>query len=230
MALITLENVSVSFEGIPAVEDASFEIQPGDNLVLVGDNGSGKSTLLRAMLGLVHLRSGRIVFGDGLTQNAIGYLPQQTALQRDFPASVDEVVQSGCINRMGFRMRLSRNDRKRIDEQLEMLNITAIRKSSYRDLSGGQQQRVLLARALCATNTLLLLDEPVTGLDPSTAVEMYDIIARLNRERGVAIVMISHDVQSALRDAQHVLVMDRGVDFFGDVSAYQAWAKAGVIA
>ena len=230
MALITAEHVTIAFDGRVVVNDADFSIQRGDYVVVFGENGSGKSTLVRAMLGLIHPRSGKIVYGDGLMRNQIGYLPQQTALQRDFPASVDEVVQSGCINRMGFRMRLSRNDRKRIDEQLEMLNITAIRKSSYRDLSGGQQQRVLLARALCATNTLLLLDEPVTGLDPSTAVEMYDIIARLNRERGVAIVMISHDVQSALRDAQHVLVMDRGVDFFGDVSAYQAWAKAGVIA
>ena len=221
MALITLRNVTVAFEGVAAVEDVSFELNRGDYMVIIGENGSGKSTLVRTMLGLVHPRSGVIYYGDGLKRNQIGYLPQQTAAQRDFPASVEEVVLSGCVSRMRpLQFFYDRKLKERASEKMEMLDISNLRSKSYRTLSGGQQQRVLLARALCATDSLLLLDEPVTGLDPSTTKEFYELIRSLNREHGVSIAMVSHDLRSAMKDANKVLVVDKGVSFCGSISEY----------
>ena len=222
MALIAMKDVTIAFEGVVAVEKVSFRVDPGDYLVIVGENGSGKSTLMRAMLGLVRPGSGSISYGDGLTKERIGYLPQQTAAQRDFPASVEEVVLSGCVNRMGKRFFYNRADREKADANMALLDVSRLKKKSYRTLSGGQQQRTLLARALCATDALLLLDEPVTGLDPAAASELYDVIRSLNRKHGVAVVMVSHDLGGAMRDANKVLVMNRGVDFFGDVADYRA--------
>ena len=221
MALIALQDVTIAFEGMVAVDHVSLAVERGDYLVVVGENGSGKSTLMRAMLGLVKPRSGKIVYGDGLVKNQIGYLPQQTAAQRDFPASVEEVVLSGCVNRMGRRPFFNRADRERALQNMRLLDVERFRRKPYRVLSGGQQQRALLARALCATDALLLLDEPVTGLDPAAAAEFYDVIRDLNRKHGVAIVMVSHDLLGAMRDARHVAVMDRGMDFYGDVAAYE---------
>jgi len=221
MALIAMKNVTIAFEGAVAVDNVSLSVNKGDYLVVVGENGSGKSTLMRAMLGLVRPRTGKIVYGDGLMKNQIGYLPQQTAAQRDFPASVEEVVLSGCVNRMGLRFRFSKADRQKALENMELLDIMRFWKKSYRNLSGGQQQRVLLARALCATDSILLLDEPVTGLDPAAADEMYAVIRELNKRQGVAIVMVSHDMHGALRDADKVLVMDRNMDFMGSVSQFR---------
>ena len=229
MALIAMKDVTIAFEGVVAVDRVSFQVDPGDYLVVVGENGSGKSTLMRAMLGLVKPRSGRIAYGDGLVKNRIGYLPQQTAAQRDFPASVEEVALSGCVNRMGFRPFYNRADREKARRNLELLDAWKYRKRSYRTLSGGQQQRALLARALCATDALLLLDEPVTGLDPAAAAEFYDVIRNLNRGHGVAVVMVSHDLGGAMRDANKVLVMDRGLDFFGSVDDYRARFSEGTV-
>ena len=222
MALIAMKDVTIAFEGVVAVEKVSFRVDPGDYLVIVGENGSGKSTLMRAMLGLVRPGSGSISYGDGLTKERIGYLPQQTAAQRDFPASVEEVVLSGCVNRMGTRFFFNKADRAKAEANMALLDVTKFRKKSYRTLSGGQQQRVLLARALCATDGMLLLDEPVTGLDPEATRELYDVIRDLNVRHGVAVVMVSHDVRGALRDAKHVAVMDTGMDFNGTVEEYAA--------
>ena len=222
MALMALKDVTIAFEGDVAVDRVSLEVARGDYLVVLGENGSGKSTLMRAMLGLVKPKGGSIVYGDGLRKNQIGYLPQQTAAQRDFPASVEEVVLSGCVNRLGSRWFFNRSDREKAKANMALLDVTPLRKKSYRTLSGGQQQRTLLARALCATDALLLLDEPVTGLDPAAAAELYDVIRRLNQDHGVAIVMVSHDLRGALRDARHVVVMDRGMDFFGTPDEYRA--------
>ena len=222
MALIAMKDVTIAFEGDVAVDKVSLKVERGEYLVIVGENGSGKSTLVRAMLGLVKPRSGRISYGDGLSRNKIGYLPQQTAAQRDFPASVEEVVTSGCVNRMGWRPFFSRADKQKAEKNMALLDVLKYRKRSYRNLSGGQQQRALLARALCATDAILLLDEPVTGLDPAAAQEFYDVIRELNQKHGVAVVMVSHDIRGALRDATQVLVMDRGMDFLGSVSEYEA--------
>jgi len=221
MALITMKDVTIAYEGVVAVEKAQLSVEKGDYLVVVGENGSGKSSLIRAILGLVRPQHGRVIYGDGLKKNQIGYLPQQTMTQRDFPASVEEVVLSGCIQRMGGRLFCGASERSMAREKMELLDIGGLRKRSYRTLSGGQQQRVLLARALCATDSILLLDEPVTGLDPDAADDLYSIIRALNREYGVAIVMVSHDLHGAMRDAGKVLVMNRGVDFFGSAAEYE---------
>ena len=224
MALIRLNNATVSYEGDLAAENVSFSVEKGDYLVILGENGSGKSTVMKAMLGLVKLKSGEVIHSDGLKKNGVGYLPQQTRIQREFPASVEEVVQSGVVNRLGRWLFPGREEKQRARQQMERLEIWEMRKRPYRALSGGQQQRVLLARALCATDSLLLLDEPVTGLDPETTAEMYEIIRNINRQ-GVAIVTVSHDVGQALRDAKHVLVMERTVRFYGETEAYEAWRR-----
>ena len=222
MALITLKDVTIAFEGVSAVEGASFSVERGDYLVMIGENGSGKSTLIRAMLGLVHPERGSVSYGDGLRKNQIGYLPQQTAAQRDFPASVEEVVLSGCANRIGkFHFFYQKRHIEMAREKMALLDILPLRQKSYRTLSGGQQQRTLLARALFATDSILLLDEPVTGLDPATTDELYALIRRLNRECGVAIVMVSHDLHGAMQDANKVLMVDRGVSFYGTSDEYR---------
>ena len=221
MALIELKDVTIAFEGVAAVERVNLAVEGGEYLVIVGENGSGKSTLVRAMLGLVRPKSGRVVYGDGLKKNQIGYLPQQTVVQRDFPASVGEVVLSGCVNRLGRRLAFGAGERARAEEKMRLMDVYSLREKPYRTLSGGQQQRALLARALCATDSILLLDEPVTGLDPDAAEELYSVIRALNRDHGVAIAMVSHDLHGAMRDAGRVLVMNRGVDFVGSVEDYE---------
>lgn len=219
MALIKTENLTLSYENMTVIEDLSFNVAGGDYLCIVGENGSGKSTLVKALLGLKKPESGLIEFGDGLLQKEIGYLPQQTSAQRDFPASVFEVVISGCLNSRGLRPFYSAKERKAALENIERLGITELKNRSYRELSGGQQQRVLLARALCATKKLLLLDEPVTGLDPMVTAELYELIAGINKS-GVTIVMVTHDMQSALKYASHILCLTESDSFFGDVSEF----------
>lgn len=219
MALISCKNVTMGYENQLAVEDVSFDIEDGDYVCIVGENGSGKSTLLKGLLGLLKPRAGEIAFGDGLKQNMIGYLPQQTIVQRDFPASVWEVVLSGCLNRRGMRPFYSPAERRIASANIEKLSIGGLVKKSYRDLSGGQQQRVLLARALCATEKLLLLDEPVAGLDPMATAEFYKIISSLNKE-GITIIMVSHDIRAAIDQASHILHLRHRPLFFGTAKDY----------
>ena len=221
MALIKCEDVSIGYEGQTVVRDLNFHIDSGDYLCIVGENGSGKSTLVKSLLGLKGVESGRILFGDGLKQNEIGYLPQQTDVQKDFPASVYEVVLSGRLNSRGMKPFYSREDKRHAYEKMEMLGIRDLSKQCFRDLSGGQRQRVLLARALCATKKLLLLDEPVTGLDPIVTTEFYELIRRINRESGIAVVMVSHDIESAVQDATHILHLQEKVLFFGTAEDYK---------
>ena len=220
--LIECKNLTAGYEGMPVVKDLSFNVSAGDYLCIVGENGSGKSTLMKTILGLRSALSGEIIFGDGLKQTEIGYLPQQTAAQKDFPATVREVVLSGCLGRKGLSPFYSKADKKLCDDNIELLGITGITHRSYRNLSGGQQQRVLLARALCATGKLLLLDEPVSGLDPMVTAEMYEIISRLNREQGITIIMISHDLQGALKYGTKILHMESGAYFFGTTAEYRS--------
>ena len=220
MALITCKELTLGYEGQPILEHLSFSVNAGDYLCIVGENGSGKSTLMRTMLGLQRPMAGTIAFGDGLRENALGYLPQQTAVQKDFPATVWEIVLSGCQSRLGRRPFYSRADRALAEQNLERMGIAPFRRRCYRELSGGQQQRVLLARALCATRMLLLLDEPVSGLDPRVTTEMYELIEKLNREDGVTVVMISHDIAAAARYATHILHIGTRV-FFGPVAEYR---------
>ncbi|HIR07454.1 MAG TPA: ATP-binding cassette domain-containing protein [Candidatus Pullichristensenella stercoripullorum] len=220
-----LKSVTVAFEGHAAVENVCLKLERGEYTVMLGRNGSGKSTLMRAMLGLVRPKSGQILVGDGLRRDHIGYMPQKTQAQRDFPAAVEEVVRSGLINRMGRRMFYTAEEKARAFENMRLLSIEDLRKTSYAALSGGQQQRALLARALCAADGLLMLDEPVSALDPEATEEFYGVLRMLHRERGMAILMISHDVRSAVRDADKVVVLDREVRFDGTRAAYAQWRK-----
>lgn len=216
MAVLTCQNLALGYEGKKVVEDLSFSVHTGDYLCIVGENGSGKSTLLKTLLGLMPSIEGQILTGDGLNQNEIGYLPQQTVVQKDFPASVQEIVLSGCLNRVGLRPFYNLEEKRLAADNMERLHIADLARCCYRELSGGQQQRVLLARALCATRKLLLLDEPVAGLDPKAAAEMYFLIEKLNSEDGITVIMISHDIVSCLAYASHILhIGSRKPLFFG---------------
>ncbi|KUO72496.1 MAG: ABC transporter [Clostridia bacterium BRH_c25] len=220
MMQISCKNVSVSYENRLAIDNVAFDVSAGDYIAIVGENGSGKSTLIKAILGLIKYKSGSITFENGVKQTEIGYLPQQTIVQRDFPASVFEVVLSGCLNSRGMNPFYSKKEKTRVSESLRRLNIEEIKKKSYRDLSGGQQQRVLLARALCATDKILVLDEPVTGLDPIITAEFYTLVKKLNRENDITILMVSHDVSSAVQNSDKILHMGTKALFFGNTSDY----------
>ena len=219
MAQLTCQNLTVGYDGRTVLQGLNFEVNPGDYLCILGENGSGKSTLMKTILGLQAPISGRILTGDGLRKNEIGYLPQQTQAQKDFPASVREIVLSGCQGRCGSRPFYSKEEKRLAEENIGKMGIGSLTKRCYRELSGGQQQRVLLARALCATRKMLLLDEPVSGLDPRVTAEMYGLIERLNREEGITVMMISHDISAALRYASHILHIGDSV-FFGTKTDY----------
>ena len=218
MALLTVRNLSLGYDSRTIVADLNFVVNQGDYLCIVGENGSGKSTVMKTLLHLQAPVGGTILTGDGLKKNEIGYLPQQTMVQKDFPASVREIVLSGCQARRGLRPFYSREDKALAEENLKRLRIGDLAKRCYRELSGGQQQRVLLARALCATRKVLLLDEPVSGLDPKVTAEMYEMITQLNRE-GITIIMITHDIAAAAAYASHILHIGNTV-FYGTKEEY----------
>ena len=219
MSLLRAENLSLGYDSQAIVENLNFEVNEGDYLCIVGENGSGKTTLMKTLLRLQAPVSGRIIKGDGLKQNEIGYLPQQTLVQRDFPASVREIVMSGFQARVGLRPFYNKEEKQLARENMERMDILPLADRCYRELSGGQQQRVLLARALCATRKLLLLDEPVAGLDPKVTAEMYQLIEQLNKD-GTTIIMISHDIGMALYYASHILHIGRKI-FFGTCEEYK---------
>ena len=217
MALLSFENVAIGYESNPIVQGINFSVNKGDYLVILGENGAGKSTLLKTMLGLLKPLSGKIVFDTEVKKTEIGYLPQQTVVQKDFPASVWEIVLSGCLARNGIRPFYSKNDKELANYNIERLGLESLKKKCYRELSGGQQQRVLLARALCASDKILVLDEPVTGLDPKVTAQLYEIIDSLNKD-GITIIMISHDLH-AINHANKVLHVGHET-FFGDKNDY----------
>jgi len=219
MALIKSENLALGYEGHIIVQNLNFEINEGDYLCIIGENGSGKSTLMKTLLGLKSKMGGSLIFGDGLKKNQIGYLPQQTVTQKDFPASAFEVVISGCLNRSGLRPFYTALQKETARYNMSLLGITELSGRCYRELSGGQQQRVLLARALCASSKLLILDEPVSGLDPRVTQEMYSIIEHLN-SCGVTVVMVSHDIEAATKYASHILHISHEPLFFGTKEDY----------
>ena len=218
MSLLDIQNVSLGYDSNVILENLNFTVNKGDYLCIVGENGSGKSTLMKTLLNLQDPIKGKIVKGDGLLPNEIGYLPQQTVIQRDFPASVSEIVVSGFQARCGLRPFYNKEEKKLARENMERLGILNLSKRCYRELSGGQQQRVLLARALCATRKLLLLDEPVSGLDPKVTADMYNLIKDLNND-GITIIMISHDISAAIKYASYILHIGSNV-FFGTREEY----------
>ncbi|MGN1349529.1 MAG: metal ABC transporter ATP-binding protein [Anaerovoracaceae bacterium] len=220
MPLITCKDLTLGYDGRAVAEHISFTVNQGDYLCVIGENGSGKTTLMKTLLHLNQPLGGVMETGDGLKPGQIGYLPQQTAVQRDFPASVREVVLSGCQGRCGLRPFYNRREKELAAENMKRMEISDLKDRCYRDLSGGQQQRVLLARALCAAEKLLLLDEPVSGLDPRVTREMYQLIEELNRKDGISIIMITHDLEAAMQYGTHILHMGQEV-FFATAEEYR---------
>ena len=218
--LLSCRDVSLGYEGQSVLTHLSLTIRAGDYLCIVVDNGSGKSTLLRGLLGLLPPQGGQIRRAPELERGAVGYLPQQTQAQRDFPATVYEVVLSGCLNQKGTRFFYSAAQKSAALMNMGKLGILELKDQCYRDLSGGQQQRVLLARALCAAGRLLILDEPITGLDPAAAQDLYKTLAYLNGREGMAIVMVTHDLKAALKSARTVLHIGRQGFFLGTPAEY----------
>lgn len=218
MSLISINNASMGYEGNIVVSSLSININEGDYVCIVGENGSGKTTLMKCMLGLISPLDGKIAYGEGLQQNEIGYLPQQTMLQKDFPASVKEVVLSGCLNQK-HTIFYSKEQRQNALKNMELTGVADIGKKCFRELSGGQKQRVMLARALCATHKLLILDEPVTGLDPVASADMYSLIKSLN-SKGITIIMVSHDITAAVNNASKILHLSKNNYFFGTAHQY----------
>ena len=228
--MVQCTDVSLAWENHTVVSGLQLTVCKGDYLCIVGENGSGKSTLIKAMLGLHPVAEGHITINPIVKNSGIGYLPQQTPAQKDFPASVREVVQSGCLHKMGWNPFLTRDQKHRAACAMETVGITHLANRCYRDLSGGQQQRVLLARAFCATERLIVLDEPIAGLDPLAMKDMYEIIATMNRpsechicdhdHQGVTVIMVSHDIRAAVKHASHILHVDKEQSFFGTTEAY----------
>lgn len=221
MSQIICKNVTLGYEGHSVCNGLSFSVDRGDYLCIVGDNGSGKSTLVKALLSLKSPSSGEIVLGEGIQKQDIGYLPQQSETQRDFPASVEEVVMSGCVPSLKRRFFMGREQKLEAMQNMKMMGVWDLAHKSYRSLSGGQQQRVLLARALCAAKKILILDEPVSGLDPNAASELYSTIHHLNKHTGITIIMVTHDIENSLRDSNRVLRMSRTPEFFENVEEYR---------
>jgi zinc transport system ATP-binding protein len=220
MALISCQNLAFGYEAYCAVKGLNFRLEAGDYLCVVGENGSGKSTLLKGLLGLLSPQEGKVLMGEGLRADEIGYMPQYKAAHRDFPAEVREVALSGRLAKRGARPFYSREDKKAAAENMERMGIGPLAKRRYGELSGGQQQRALLARALCAAGRLLFLDEPAAGLDPLVTADLYRLIESINRETGLTIVMVSHDIRSAVKYAGRILHLKREQLFFGTKEDY----------
>lgn len=220
MALISCSDAVLAYDELVVVSNLNFQVMEGNYLCIVGENGSGKSTLIKTILGLKKVDAGAIVYDDGIKANEIGYLPQQTEIQKDFPALVKEVVLSGCLNGCGLRPFYNKIEKSKARYNMDLLNIEHLANKCFRELSGGQKQRVLLARALCASKKLLLLDEPVTGLDPNATKDMYDLIEKLNKENHVTILMVSHDIGTAIKYATHILHIGNTPLFYGSKEAY----------
>ena len=201
MAQLTCTSLVLGYDGKEILENISFSVNSGDYLCIVGENGSGKSTLMKTLLGLQAPIRGKVLTGYGLKQNEIGYLPQQTEVQKDFPAFYN------------------RTEKQLAEEAMAKLGISELKTRCYRELSGGQQQRVLLSRALCATRKMLLLDEPVSGLDPKVSAELYHIIEDLNSRDGITVIMISHDIETAIQYASHILHIGKKL-FWGTTQDY----------
>ncbi len=222
MSILSCNHVTLGYDGKEILTDVDFAVGRDSYLCVIGENGAGKSTLIKGLIGLIKPMKGTFVPGDGFKMNEIGYLPQQTDIQRDFPASVKEVVLSGCSNRLGGRPFYSAEEKELALEKMNAMGIYNLRKKSYQELSGGQQQRVLLARALCATKSLLLLDEPVTGLDPVATTELYELIDKINKEDKIAVIMVTHDLKAAQKYSNHILHLAHRQLFFGRTQEYVA--------
>ncbi|NLB60982.1 MAG: ABC transporter ATP-binding protein [Clostridiales bacterium] len=217
--MIICENLAFSYEGVNVLSDVSFEIKSGEYICIVGENGSGKSTLVKGILGLKNPSSGRIIY-DGISKKDIGYLPQYSQSKCDFPSSVYEVVLSGRLNSMRGRAFFNKEDKAEAQKAMQLMDILRIKRQNFSELSGGQKQRVLLARALCSAKKLIVLDEPASGLDPKVSYDMYSLVKRINSELGITILMVSHDIRSAIEFSSHILHLNKTQTFYGEKEAY----------
>ncbi len=220
MSLISCKNLEFQYDSKTVLSDVSFDINAGDYLCIVGENGSGKTTLINGILEIIKPQKGEIKFSDEISKKDIGYIPQHTNVQKNFPASVYEIVLSGCINRLKFFPFYTKKEKNIVEKNIELLEIFDIKNKCYSNLSGGQQQRVLLARALCATKSILILDEPVAGLDPMVTSSLYSIIKKLNSQHNITIIMVSHDIKSAVKEASHILHLGNKSFFYGTTEDY----------
>lgn len=211
--ILSCNHLTFSYDSV-VIEDVSFTVEKGDFICIVGENGSGKTTLIKAILGLLPTKSGSVQIKKGVP---VGYVPQKLSVNRDFPACAGEIVRSGIVKKGPF---LSRADKEKALHVMELLDIAPLRRKSFRALSGGQQQRVLLARALCASGEFLVLDEPVTGLDPKAVADLYALLKKINEQEKTTILMVSHDIRAAMQIATKVLHMDKTVQFFGPPENY----------
>lgn len=221
MAQLTCKKLTIAYEKVNVVEDFDMEVEAGDYVSIIGENGTGKSSLLKGILGIIPIRKGEVIFGDDLKRNNIGYLSQQSSLQADFPASCFEVVLSGFLTKKGILPIYQKKYKRQALENMDKLGVKELAETSFQELSGGQRQRVLLARALCATDKIIFLDEPITGLDPIACRDFYNIIEKLNKEMGITIIMITHDVENALKYSNKVLHMHKYKYFFGNIADYK---------
>ena len=221
MAILTCKNASFGYDGEVVLSGIDFTLCGGEYMCILGENGAGKSTLVKGILGLISPVTGEIEFGEGLRACEVGYLPQQTQVQKSFPASVLEVVLSGRINSMGMRPFYNRKDRVDAVKKLELMGMKGMERRSFQELSGGQKQRVLLARAMCAAGRLILLDEPVSGLDPAATTDLYELIADINKNMGMTVIMVSHDTQAAVKYASHIMQLSHTQLFYGTVDDYK---------
>ncbi len=219
MSAVSVSDVTLSYDNLTVAEHVSFDVEFGDYVCIVGENGTGKSTLLKTIVGIHQPKSGHILFDCDIRNGDIGYLPQQTVVRDDFPASVGEIVLSGCLGLLGKRPFFGAEERRIADKNMDLLGISDLKKISFRELSGGQRQRVLLAKALCCARKILVLDEPVTGLDPLVTADMYSILRLINGE-GVTIIMVSHEIGEAVKQASKILHLKHGVEFYGKTEDY----------
>lgn len=221
MSQIICRDVSIGYDGRAVTQNISFSVEQGDYLCIVGENGSGKTTLMRTLLGLKSVFDGEIVLGEGISRSDIGYLPQQTEAQKDFPASVEEVVLSGFSGKRGLHLFYSRGEKRIAEGNMKQMGVYALARRPYSALSGGQKQRVLLARALCATDKLLILDEPAASLDPQASEELYEMIYHLNKDHKITVLMVTHDMDAVLRYATKVLHMGSECRVFDTAESYK---------
>jgi zinc transport system ATP-binding protein len=220
MSILDCNKLTIGYEGKPLLSDLSFSVNPGNILCILGDNGSGKTTLMKTLLGLKSPMSGSVSYDPELSNVKIGYVSQQMVVKKDFPATVSEVVRSGCLNNVGLRLLYTEKEKQYADNNMDILGIKELSKSSYMELSGGQQRRVLIARALCAAGSLLFLDEPASGLDSDATHDLYAFIDKLCKDTSIATIMISHDIVAAISVATHIIHLEQDRSFYGTKLEY----------
>ena len=206
MSIIKIENMSFGYtNSYETLSNINMEINEGEFVTIIGENGSGKSSLIKCILGLNKVQKGKIT-----VKNRIGYLPQMTEIQNNFPATIEEIVLSGTIPQNIKKIFYTKEDKKKAEETMKKLNLYDMRKKCFYELSGGQRQRVLIARALCSTDQVLLLDEPVNGLDPKIVTGIYEMLYNLNKNQGLTIIMVSHDIDRSIQYSTRVIEIENG--------------------